>query len=312
MAEKQTNQNTDKIQEEAISKAMNAFDSVVDLVIYMISWIVAIFLPVSLGTSQGLAGFFAKNKYEIVKVVALVVLSAVIMATVLFNAFNTKIENSSSVDLGAVATDISGVKAVVLNVPYFNQLLEKDGKQGPLTTVGGGFPLGGVICGAASSTMVAGYYKKMDFGENELDLKPYSYQDKGLGLPSKCSHLGIGGAFGMTAYDSLCNQSGVGGIQAYFSQLNIPSSTGWGSPSFELVKNAIDSGKPVIVSLTTFEGYGHLAVIKGYTEDGRFVMNDPWTDVQSGNRSYSFKGKNALYQADLGSQGDFKYYLIIG
>lgn len=304
---------SNNLEKEVAKKVVSGFDFVVDSLINFIGLVVTIFLPVSSGVSQGVSNTLAKNKYEIVKIFCLILLLTVLLVLVLVNiSSDSNDSKKNGVDLGKEATDISGVKAIVLNVPYFNQLLEKDGTQGPLKNVGGGYVLGGVICGAASSTMVAGYYGKIKWGEDELDLKPYAYEDRGLGLPSKCLHYGIGGAFGMTAFDSLCNQSGVAGIQAYFSQLNIASQTGWGSPDFATVKNAIDNNKPVIVSLTTFEGFGHLAVIKGYTEDGRFVMNDPWTDVQSGNRKYSFKGKNALYDSNLGSHGSFKYYLIIG
>jgi len=301
----------DKITKNLEKTAFSVFDFVIDSIIYIIALIVTIFLPVSFGSSQGVSGFVAKYKYEILKYTALVIVFVVVLTISIINSNNSQESEFAGSGLNTEITDISGIQAVVLNVPYFNQFIEANGDTGPLQRVGGGLPLGGVICGAASSTMVAGYFGKVNFS-SETELKEHSYRDKGLGLPNKCRAYGVGGAFGVTAYDTLCNQSGVAGMQQYFSFFGIPTSVSFGSPSFNLVKNSIDQGKPIIISLTTKQGAGHLAVIKGYTADGRYVMNDPWTDVQSGMRNYSYRGNNALYLPDLGTEGNFKYYLIIG
>ncbi len=199
-------------------------------------------------------------------------------------------------------TNIEGITATVLNVPYFNQWLEPDGTYSPTEPkipVGNeNWDLGNVICGAASSVMVAGYFGKLPYDpNNEHDLKRFAYRDEGLNLPSKCANQNIGGAFGMTAYDTTCNQSGFAGISAYLSRFNLNTNS-IGTLTFEKVKTSIDQGRPLIVSIIS--PIGHISVIKGYTADGRLVMNDPYKNVQGGTSGYSYKGKNALYQVNTG------------
>jgi len=206
------------------------------------------------------------------------------------------------VNLGSEATNLDGIDAVVLNVPYFNQWLDPDGSVSPVFPKrrirGSDWDLGQVLCGAASVTMVAGYFGKLPYEvNNENDLKKFSYTDQGLNLPSKCASREIGGAIGMTAYDSSCNMSGYGGMVSYLNRMNLRANN-IGVITFEKVKRSIDAGNPLIVSMSA--PVGHIAVIKGYTADGRLVMNDPYKDVQSGTTGYSYNGKNALYQVNTG------------
>ncbi len=211
-------------------------------------------------------------------------------------------QERGNVNLGSEATNLDGIDAVVLNVPYFNQWLDPGGSVSPVFPKrrirGSDWDLGQVLCGAASVTMVAGYFGKLPYDvNNENDLKKFSYTDQGLNLPSKCSSREIGGAFGMTAYDSSCNMSSHGGMVSYLNRMGLRANN-IGVISFEKVKNSIDAGNPLIVSMSA--PVGHIAVIKGYTADGRLVMNDPYKDVQNGTKGYSFNGKNALYQVNTG------------
>jgi hypothetical protein len=211
-------------------------------------------------------------------------------------------QERSNVNLGSEATNLDGIDTVVLNVPYFNQWLDPDGSVSPIFPKrrirGSDWDLGQVLCGAASVTMVAGYFGKLPYDiNNENDLKKFSYTDQGLNLPSKCASREIGGAFGMTAYDSSCNMSGYGGMVSYLNRMNLRANN-IGVITFEKVKRSIDAGNPLIVSMSA--PVGHIAVIKGYTADGRLVMNDPYKDVQSSTAGYSYNGKNALYQVNTG------------
>ena len=243
----------------------------------------------------------AKNFYENKGLIFSLILSPLVIIALLLlsNGNSTNRSNSPNTQ----ETSLEGITATVLNVPYFNQWLEPDGSYSPTQPkipVGGEqWDLGNVICGAASSVMVAGYYGKLPYNLNdEHDLKRFAYSDQGLQLPTKCANRSIGGAFGMTAYDSNCNQSSFSGMSNYLSTLGlIPNSIG--ALTFEKVKQAIDRGHPLIVSIIA--PYGHISVIKGYTQDGRLVMNDPFRNIQDSSSSqYSYQGKNAIYQVNSG------------
>jgi Peptidase_C39 like family len=256
-----------------------------------------------LGLSPLETAKLGKKIYDNKGLIFSLILSPFVIIALLFlsgsNNSNTNLTNSPNTQ----ETSLEGINATVLKVPYFNQWLEPDGSYSPTQPkipVGGEqWDLGNVICGAASSVMVAGYYGKLPYNLNdEHDLKRFAYSDEGLHLPSKCNTRSIGGAFGMTAYDSNCNQSSFAGMSNYLSTLGlIPNSIG--ALTFEKVKSAIDRGHPLIVSITA--PYGHISVIKGYTADGRLVMNDPFRNIQDSSSSqYSYQGKNALYQVNTG------------
>jgi hypothetical protein len=297
----------ESVEEQGTKTAFVAFDFVIDSIIYIITILIVSLFSFNPLLGKSIGDLITKYKYHVVIGILMTILSIIM----LISSQGTATQNIPTGRIGSIEeTSLEGINAKVLSVPYFNQWLEPDGSNAPTKIVSGGFELGRVICGAASSTMIAGYYSKLAYNlENEHSLKAYSFEDMNLNLPTKCNDNTIRGAFGMTAYDRLCNQSYALGIQLYFKKLNIQSSIEYRSPNFREIKEQIDQGFPLVVSISTFEGFGHLAVIKGYTEDGRFVMNDPWTDVQSGNRAYSYKGKNAIYLPDLGEQGDFKYFI---
>lgn len=310
---------SDQTTKKATGAAWQALDFVIDLIIKLVGVLIVSLFSLNPFFGNLTSNLLTKYKYEILKALGLILTTAMLIIFLIFNLFNQSNKSSQTptgVDAGSQATDISGIKAKVLNIPYFNQWLEPDGQTAPQTPkipIADGFwDLGNVICGAASSTMVAGFFSKLPFNkDDEHDLKRFSYSDQGMSLPTKCTDKLIGGAFGMTAFNSSCNQSSVAGMLSYFDQIGLVAKSNTGSPDFKTIKDSIDNSKPLIVSLSTFDGYGHIAVIKGYTEDGRLVMNDPWTDVQSGSRSYSYKGKNALYKQNLEGQGNFMYYLIV-
>ena len=189
-------------------------------------------------------------------------------------------------------TSLEGVEAFVLDVPYFNQWLDSDGVVGPTNTISNAaYPLGQIICGAASSTMVAGYYQVLDYSSPN-DLKSYATQDKGLGLPNYCSAYGVtGGAFGITGR-GYCNQSSFAGISEYLAYLGLQTKY----ISRNQIPQFVSAGHPVIVSISA--PLGHIFVVKGYTADGRFVASDPFGDLNNVSAGYSYRGNNALYDFD--------------
>ena len=224
-------------------------------------------------------------KFKLILVVVSIILIAGLL--ILVGQNNSQYEQELSrqnmdSNYNSVSTLTSGLIGKVLNVPYFNQYLETDGSN---------YPAGGwKMCGAASSVMIAGFYGKIPFS-SESDLKKYMYEDKSQGLPRYCSDYG--GAFGVTSSGTGCSYNTSQGMIEYLRKYRLEVS--YLPVTFEAIKNSIDQDKPIILS--TSSPYGHLAVIKGYTNDGRLIMNDPFKNTQDGmvNFNYSTNGRDALY-----------------
>jgi hypothetical protein len=233
----------------------------------------------------------ALAKFKLIVVVASVIVIVCILALIAYsnNQYQTELDsmdkNTNYIKEGKLDPKLVGK---VLDVPYFNQYLEPDGKNFPA--------IGWRMCGAASSTMIAAYYGKIKHS-SESDLKKFMYQDRGLNLPSYCSLAG--GTFGVTSLNADCGYSTVSGINQYLSAMglgykDIPV-------NFNFIKGEIDQGRPIIFSTRT--PYDHLAVIKGYTTDGKLIMNDPFKNTQDGvfNYNYSVNGKDAVYSLNYPS-----------
>ena len=45
--------------------------------------------------------------------------------------------------------------------------------------------------------------------------------------------------------------------------------------NFSSIKAHLDAGKLIVLG-TTIKGFGHVVLVKGYTNDGRFITNDPY------------------------------------
>jgi Peptidase_C39 like family len=209
-----------------------------------------------------------------------------------FISFKSEAQNVGSVvDCTTIASKVSVPPgSVVLDVPYFNQWLDKSP------------PTGWQMCGAASSVMVTAYYKKIK-NFNPSQIKNYMYQDMGQGLPRYCDSSG---AFSVTG-KGFCDQSSVAGIKEYLSFYGLKSGN-LESITFEQVKNAIDKNHPVILS-TTYP-YGHIFVAKGYTPDGRIIVNDSYKNHQDDSwngdykNPYSLNGESAIYDINYKVKSD--------
>ncbi len=204
---------------------------------------------------------------------------------------------------GKIGRPKAGVKAQalpnnfvkVLKVPYFNQWVDPVGSSPEEYYARR-------MCSAASSTMVAGYFNKIGYDKNnEQDAKRFMYSDQGLNLPTKCSQFGIGGTFGMTASDKNCWAGTIWNVEAYYNRigLGVERLGGWvygmGNLSFNQVVNSINRGRPVVISSSS-----HYVVIKGYTDDGRIIVNDSFKDASKGpDRKYIYgNGKDAVYDVN--------------
>lgn len=62
--------------------------------------------------------------------------------------------------------------------------------------------------------------------------------------------------------------------------------------SFTLIKTAIDQGKVVVIA-TKLTTAGHMVTVKGYTADGKLVINDPYGDKTLGYPNW--KGGDVAY-----------------
>lgn len=188
-------------------------------------------------------------------------------------------------------TEIEGVKAVLLDVPFFNQYIEPNQTRYPTD--------GWKMCGAASGVMTVGYFGRLVYAFSDgHSLKKYMYSDSGQGIPNnKCG----GGAFEMTSAGT-CSRSYAEHIAKYLLKSADKQSKHVAKLKFDEIKENIDNKKPVIIAVGDSKqgGFGHVLVIIGYTSNGKLVVNDPYTNLQKygrGWQSYN-TGEKAVYNYD--------------
>jgi hypothetical protein len=241
----------------------------------------------------------AKGKSYIACTIIFILL--ILTATMAGDGNNSKKNQGSLSSTGGInspntqsGTLPSGLSYKTLNVPYANQWVNKDGTYAPRNIIDG-WEMGWMTCGATASVMIAGYYGKLQYSDDK-SLKEYVYKDKGQNLPNYCGYNGVsGGAFGVTA-KGYCNQSSSGGIIEYFRIIGLKSK--YLNYSFESIRDSIDQGKPIILSI--YAPLSHILVIKGYTENGQVIVNDSFGDQTKSIKDYSFSGENAIYNLDSG------------
>ncbi|HEY3446827.1 MAG TPA: C39 family peptidase [Myxococcales bacterium] len=78
-----------------------------------------------------------------------------------------------------------------------------------------------------------------------------------------------------------------------------------GTATFAKMQASIDAGKAVALS-TQLTSAGHLVTIKGYTSDGRLVVNDPYGNKNLGYKNY--QGENSIY---TWSQISAKWFITV-
>jgi hypothetical protein len=59
------------------------------------------------------------------------------------------------------------------------------------------------------------------------------------------------------------------------------------SPSGSEIQSELDGGALVLLS-TYLTPPGHVVIVRGYTEDGRYIVNDPWGDKSNGTWNHSY------------------------
>jgi hypothetical protein len=222
------------------------------------------------------------------------------------------------------------VKGKVLDVPYFNQYLDDNQKEGEPSN-------GWRMCGAASSVMVSAYLKKIPLPNGSSKLKDYMYKDAGQGIVKGRSPKSIllndpnnicnDGAFGVTGGGYICEstdpnsgrcikyspvnctQSTVDGIRRYLTYTGLSSSYApRKSYSILNIKDSIDKGNPLIMSIGDGVNFGHIIVVRGYIIDGTnkpiaIIANDPYRDLVKTPPNvtpgeYYLDGESVIYNLD--------------
>lgn len=220
------------------------------------------------------------------------------------------------------------------SIPYINQYADSNGNIGHPSA-------GEVMCGANSVTMVAASKGKIKYNGYD-DLKKYTYQDKGIKVnesiaPVRCTVVhtfpdryggsskdmyNIGGSFKYVGdnYHG-CSSSLWGNMNNYLKSLNI-SVKKMGNAyrndyrqgnvtQLKNIRQAVDSGGGIIQGVSGT--VGHIFVITGYTDDERFIVNDPYTNIGKGweRGNYNFSGRGAIYSTeDLKNNGLDLYWFI--
>jgi hypothetical protein len=171
-------------------------------------------------------------------------------------------------------------------------------------------------CGATSAVMIAAYYQRLSPWPIYCS-HPYThisnfgayvsriYEKCGYTFNCPCpdaSGVTAYGAYGYIHDASTHNANKY--YAAYFFQKHGIKAIIDNSPSISEVQSEINKGHPVWAS-TIFWG-GHLVVIKGYSDDGTFIVNDPWPEGYS---QYTYIGENRRYTwTQMGTETKYVIY----
>jgi len=147
-------------------------------------------------------------------------------------------------------------KEVNLPVPYIHQYYDT-----PLDEFNGK-----AACGATSTVMVLAYYGKLKAWPCECSA-PYEHISLyGNYVPKAHQYI----------FDPQIRKAIADKIVQYLRKHGIDAIVIWEQPPTpEEIKKAIDQGRPIIAS-TQLTSEGHVVVIKGYTSDGYYIVNDPY------------------------------------
>lgn len=185
------------------------------------------------------------------------------------------------------------------NVPFIHQLWDTHNDFG-----------GYCACGAASTTMAVAFYGKItphpmivnspsshstDYGWYVTEKFPGFTTSNTAPCPSGKRGYGI---YGVTVrYNSTYGvHGGREYIESALNQLNLKHYRPGFPPTYKAVTDALDKGHLVILS-TQFTTAGHIILVKGYTNDGKLIVNDPY-----GNKFAGTYGKRQI-------DGANEYYL---
>ena len=215
----------------------------------------------------------------------------------LLNAKPSPPQNLIKVKQPTTISDSDSVN--IENVPYIHQTYDTaedfDGRW---------------ACGAASTVMVTAYYGKLD--EHPITCpKPvthtndYSYYvsnqyTNNYGNTYSQTALCRNGEYAPGAFGYIHYPDGAASGKNAVEYLNQHDLDAWViiNPTEAQVKTELDAGFPVIAS-TKLTPLGHWVVIKGYTDAGYYVVNDPFGDYPYDDQEIAgwgeFEGADVLY-----------------
>lgn len=198
-------------------------------------------------------------------------------------------------ETGLVIGDGGGGNEVNYPVPYVHQLWD----------TGDVFD-GRYACGPTSAVMAAAYFGKLP-KRPIWNSSPYGHNnDYGFYVSSTYTSPHTGFTFSQTMPDpsgrpaagayGACTDGNLAWawrIQDYLTRNGLKEAF-YPSSDYHSVRTALANGRLVILS--TEIGGGHLIVVRGYDDaTGRFIVNDPWGDLNSPGYGSHINGANVRY-----------------
>ena len=189
---------------------------------------------------------------------------------------------------GSAGVQALGVSNAVVNidVPYIHQL-----KMTPPDFDGNW------ACGPTSATMIGAYYGKLTPRNDtfEGNFTQYGWYVSSVfnsnangytfnRMQADASGHAHGGAYGQSVDGG---EAYAWRVVDYLQRLGL-AAVFRASVSTSMIKDYLNAGKPIVLS-TNLHGFGHLVCLKGYTSDGRWIVNDPyWAKPGAGQIVYSW------------------------
>ncbi len=206
------------------------------------------------------------------------------------------IESGSSLGCGENSAIVDNRNGFVKlkYTPYISQNKKPDGTKAPS-------PYRNNSCGAASAIMIVeaarpGTFpclesqKLSNFQGDQNDYCLYTYMwendnyqfvnmadDQREDLLGVTSNRSCKGAFGITTGNQGCNMSDDIGRKKFLNYFGLTTNKKITTVNMDTVKNQIDRGLPLFISVSFKSGGSHIMTIVGYREsDGTLLLNDPW------------------------------------
>lgn len=158
-------------------------------------------------------------------------------------------------------------------------------------------------CGPTSTVMAVQHFNRLPAWPVTVNIPSKHTSDYGAYVAYKYTAFGTTfnrmqtDSQGKAAYGAYgwCTDGGGGWawrMQDYAKKHQLSSDFA-SSSSFSAIKNAIDAGKVVVLS-TQLTSAGHIITVKGYTADGKLIVNDPYGNKTLGTYP-NYKGGDTVY-----------------
>ncbi len=227
-------------------------------------------------------------------------------------------QNGSSLSCGENSAVVDNRNGFVKlrYTPYISQNKKPNGEDAPS-------PYKNNSCGAASAVMIVeaarpGTFPCLDsqklsnFTGDQNDYCLYTYMwrndnyqvvnmadNKRSALYNKTSGRSCKGAFGITTGSQECRMSDHAGRDEFLKYFDLTISHRMQTADFDAIRDQINSGLPLFISVAFSSGSSHIMTIVGYRgSDRSLLLNDPW---QYENRNVW--GSSRLMEVKLSADG---------